>query len=439
MKLLSILGGKLALFMCKLLKRGSSFPGDFAYKLDKKILTKLEKPKLVIAVTGSSGKGSTSKIVTHVLRDNGYKVGYNSKGSNERGAVITTILENATITGKTKVDAFVFEMDERYAKYVFPYFSPNYVVITNITRDQPPRQSNIEFIKEEISKSLNKGIELIVNGDDPFLMSFEDDGYKTKYYSISENEYSYKNNMFNTLNTYRCPKCNSVLKYSYYNIETLGDYYCESCSFKHPESLYKVTKINYDKKIIFINDKYKIKVNNDMLYSFYNTLAAFSVLSICGIDEKKITKSINSLNKDKKIFDTFKKGNKNIYVLNNKCENAQTYNQSILYTLRNKNKKMVVLGWKEISRRYEFDDLSWLYDIDFELLKNANVDKFVVTGPQKYDIAVRLKLAGISTKNIKIYDDLYKAKDEINSYKNDIYAILNFDYVVPFNNIMEVK
>ena len=74
MKLLSILGGKLALFMCKLLKRGSSFPGDFAYKLDKKILTKLEKPKLVIAVTGSSGKGSTSKIVTHVLRDNGYKV-----------------------------------------------------------------------------------------------------------------------------------------------------------------------------------------------------------------------------------------------------------------------------------------------------------------------------------------------------------------------------
>ena len=176
-----------------------------------------------------------------------------------------------------------------------------------------------------------------------------------------------------------------------------------------------------------------------MLYSFYNTLAAFSVLSICGIDEKKITKSINSLNKDKKIFDTFKKGNKNIYVLNNKCENAQTYNQSILYTLRNKNKKMVILGWKEISRRYEFDDLSWLYDIDFELLKNANVDKFVVTGPQKYDIAVRLKLAGISTKNIKIYDDLYKAKDEINSYKNDIYAILNFDYVVPFNNIMEVK
>ena len=40
MKLLSILGGKLALFMCKLLKRGSSFPGDFAYKLDKKIFLK---------------------------------------------------------------------------------------------------------------------------------------------------------------------------------------------------------------------------------------------------------------------------------------------------------------------------------------------------------------------------------------------------------------
>ena len=51
-------------------------------------------------------------------------------------------------------------------------------------------------------------------------------------------------------------------------------------------------------------------------------------------------------------------------VLNNKNENSSTFNQSLLYVTREKKQRTIVIGWKEISRRYNFDDLSWLYDID---------------------------------------------------------------------------
>ena len=56
MKSLAIILGKAAIVAGKILKRGSSLPGDIALKIDKKLLTKLELPELKIAVTGSSVK-----------------------------------------------------------------------------------------------------------------------------------------------------------------------------------------------------------------------------------------------------------------------------------------------------------------------------------------------------------------------------------------------
>ena len=52
MKSLAIILGKAAIFAGKILKRGSSLPGDVALKIDKKLLTKLQIPELRIAVTG---------------------------------------------------------------------------------------------------------------------------------------------------------------------------------------------------------------------------------------------------------------------------------------------------------------------------------------------------------------------------------------------------
>ena len=56
---------------------------------------------------------------------------------------------------------------------------------------------------------------------------------------------------------------------------------------------------------------------------------------------------------------------------------------------------------------------------------------------KRYDIAVRLKYAGIDQNKIKIHKDLYEAKDSLKNSKGAIYAVLNFDYVNDFNTVME--
>ena len=437
MKIVAIICGKLAIIAGKILKRGSVLPGRLALKIDKKIMYKIKLPKIVIAVTGSSGKGSTTKLIADTLRDNNYSVVHNISGANLTDGILTTILENCTLTGKIKKDVLVIETDERYAKYVFPALKPNYVVITNITRDQPPRQGNFDLVFNEIKKALTNDMKLVLNADDPYLQKFALDNYDITYYGINKNEFSSENPLFENLNLVYCPKCNSKLEYDFLHFENIGYYKCSNCNLKHPVNNYSVSNIDYEKQEITINDNI-VKIPFPMLFAIYNTLAAYTVLNIY-LDEKKVVRSINKITTGNiNQFNCLKENNRLVYVLNNKNENSTTFNQSLLFLNRDQKAKTIVIGWKEISRRYKFNDLSWLYDINFELLKKHNIEKLVCVGVQRYDIATRLKLANLDQNKILCFEDLNEAckylKDET---KENIYAILNFDYVEPFTCFMK--
>ena len=137
-----------------------------------------------------------------------------------------------------------------------------------------------------------------------------------------------------------------------------------------------------------------------------------------------------------KLNNSYKYKDKNVYVLSNKNENNMTFNQSVLFASNKKTEKTIVIGWKEISRRYKYNDMSWLYDIEFELLNDSLTQKIVCIGRDKFDIGLRMKYAGFENEKIKIYETLQEAEQEIKSSNGDIIAILNFDYVVPFNKMM---
>ena len=118
-------------------------------------------------------------------------------------------------------------------------------------------------------------------------------------------------------------------------------------------------------------------------------------------------------------------------------ENATTYNACVYKTYLDKDLKDVVIGWKEISRRYNHFDVSWLYDVEFELLNNKSLNKIYAVGIDKENIKKRLLLAGIPENKIITADNLEEIKDCIEqSESKKIYGILNFDYMEPFKNIL---
>ena len=424
--------GKTVYKIEKLLKfGGSSFPGKLVLKLFPKYLYKIKFPDTVIMVTGSCGKGSTTKIITEILENNNMTVCTNKDGANLLDGITTTII-NDVKGKKLKKDALVLEVDERYIKFVTKYIKPTYLVINNITRDQPPRQGNFDIVFNEILKGIPKNTHLVVNGDDPILRKYSLYHNDITYFGIEKSKYSYKER--EDVRDYNyCPKCNSKLEYEYYNYGSVGKYKCPNCDFKRDNIKYSITNINYDNNEITINKEYKIKTSSYILSNLYNLVAAFSIGDLLKIESKTIVSTLSNNKIENKLYDEFTVNKRNYTILNCKAENNSTYNLALIYTAMDKNRKTIVLGHKEISRRYKHFDISWMYDCYFELIDKD--DYVICTGPNAYDFATRVKLAGIKKENIIVLNNLNNIKEIIEEKtKGNVYAVLNFDYVKPFKD-----
>ncbi len=438
---LMILLSKAITFVCKLFKRnGSVYPGYFIIDILKQedILEKVKYPKYVIAISGSSGKGSTTDLVNHILTDAGYDVCYNQSGSNGVLAAATLILNNCTITGKFKHEVLLLECDERHLKLIFGKNKVTHLAVTNITRDQPPRNGEPDIVFNDILKVVSKDTKLIFNCDDPLVnrMSYLFDNEKTTF-GVGRTEDSYiKSNIEATDYAY-CPKCHAKLQYDYYHYGHIGNYHCKKCDFKRGTPDYEATNVNFTKHSIKINGN-DIYLNKDVLYAAYYTVAAYAITKSIGLKDEDIIKSINEDKLASKRGKVLTLDNRKLTMLESKNENNLSYYQSIRFIKNQKGKKTVILGFDNVSRRYKFNDLSWLWDVEFELLNDKNIDKIFCIGRFRYDVITRLSFAGIPKDKIILVDDLNNLikmvkKDSV----GDIYTMVCFDMTAIIHKLIE--
>lgn len=420
---------KFITWVCKLAgKNASVFPGSITYNIRQNILTKIKYPKYVIGVTGSSGKGTTTDLIADTLKEAGLNVVYNSSGSNGIRAITTTILNNCNIFGKMKCDVLLLELDERHLHLAFSKNKMTHLVITNITRDQPARSGNPDLIYDYIFNALDGTTKVIINADDPGLNKC-----KLNYngeiitYGLNKTRDSYEvNNSLSVDNAY-CPKCHKKLSYIFYHYGHLGDYKCLNCDFSRTPIKFEGYDLDLEKQTLKINN-INLKINKNILYAAYNTIAAYALCKTIDINDKVIDKTLNKNIKMAKRGHNYSINNRNITLLESKNENALSYYQSIKYIISQNGKKTVILGFDNVSRRYKYNDLSWLYDVDFELLNDPDIDKIICIGRFKYDVANRLSYANIEEDKILLIDNLDEIiNTTLENSIGDIYTMVCFD------------
>lgn len=417
----------------KKMNRGSSLPGEIALKLNKNFLKRFKLPKVTIFVTGTVGKTTTTATIVSVLNKAGYRVGTNDKGSNLSFGVCSCLIDNSTVTGKSKVDALVIEIDERYVKKVLPYITPDYFVINNLSRDQLARNGHFDIVFNDINDYISEKTHLILNADNPLSYKFSL-GRKNKitYFGVAKSRFSSLKTSDKIELSY-CPKCHKKLEYEYFNYGNFGSYHCSSCDFKRQMPLYE-TKITG--KNIVIDDE-KIKMPNDSFYNAYNLSAAYTVAKLIGISKEVIGEALNNVSFKVKRFTNFRIGKTEGIVMLSKNETPISYNQSLEYVSKQKVNKTVAIGFMRMSGRYDEQDISWFYDVNFELLNDDTIDRILVFGKYGYDIAVRLKLAGVDVKKIKVVYDYNKTYEEVSKCKNKVYCLFYFDLEKMFKKQLE--
>lgn len=426
MNMIIVMLSKIAAFILKKFGRGTAFPGDLALKLNKDILNYFEMPKTTIFVTGTTGKTSVSRTLYELYKNTNVKTVSNVKGSNLIGGVTSAVIEASKLNGKTKVDALIIEIDERYVKKVFKYITPKYFIINNLSRDQLARNGHYELVFNEINNSINKGTHLILNADDPLVVKFGlNKKNKITYYGVKENKHSTKTNKINTLDLAYCPICHKKLQFDYFNYGNLGKFSCPNNDFNRPDCLYEAELLN--------NNKFKVEdnvitMNSDAIYNVYNFLACYTVCKLDKMNNEILIEGLNNISKKAKRLTEFEIDGVKGTILLSKNETPLSYNQSLEYVKTKKEKKTVAIGFTRVSGRYDLKDLSWLYDINFELLNDKSVEKIILIGPFAYDIAVRLKQAKIDPKKFVFCLDYKNSLDFcIKNAKGNLYCVVYFD------------
>ena len=433
---LLIMLNKTITFICKIFKfEGSVFPASIVRKFDKNILEKIKYPKYVIGVTGSSGKGSTTSMVAHILEVNGYRVVWNKSGSNVVNGTTTLILNHTNIvTHKMNCDVLLLEMDESYIKETFSKSTLTHLVVTNITRDQPARNGEPMFILNKIFNSIDEKTHLIINSDDALVnrLKYLHKGEVTTY-GIGKTKYSLKEPISNNVDAAYCPICHEKLIYKFYHYGHLGSYSCPNGDFKNNIDI-KAEKVDLEKQEMVINDNI-IHLNKDVFFAVYYTLAAYSLCKVIGLEEVKIIHALNDEVLESKRLKSLKYHNREVDMLESKNENNLSYLQSLNYINNYKGKKTIILGFDNVSRRYKYNDISWLYDVDFEVLDLKNIDKILCIGRFRYDVYARLRLANVDEDKLVIVDNIKNISEDLDNTEGTIFTMVCFDMTAVLKKI----
>ena len=426
-KFLTILITKLLRFAGKLIGRGSSKPGQVALKLCPDILSRMELPKYIIAVTGSNGKTSTVEMIAHILTKNGLTVAWNKEGSNQIEGVTTLVLGSATLGGKVKADILLIESDERFARYTFKYIRPTHYVITNLYRDQLTRNGHPEWVYDALADSITDGTQLILNADDPLVSAFGQGRADVIWFGADK----LSTDTDELVSVYNdgayCPVCKAPMVYSTHHYNHIGHYRCTACGYHRHDTQYTITSVDMDKGEMTIDGTHTITLALKSLYNIYNILSAYTVASIVGVDGAKIAADMNHyVLKNGRVI-TFSLGSRRGTMLTSKHENSISYDQSIRVAAAYKEGCDVLIIVDAVSRKYFTSDVSWLYDIDFEMLGSDNIHQIVLAGKYVNDLAVRFSYTDIPSERIKLFESIDEAADYLNSDRSEyIYVITCF-------------
>ena len=426
-KFLTILITKLLRFAGKLIGRGSSKPGQVALKLCPDILSRMELPKYIIAVTGSNGKTSTVEMIAHILTQNGLTVAWNKEGSNQIEGVTTLVLGSATLGGKVKADILLIESDERFARYTFKYIRPTHYVITNLYRDQLTRNGHPEWVYDALADSITDGTQLILNADDPLVSAFGQ-GREDVIWFGADKLSTDTDELVSVYNDGAyCPVCKAPMLYSTHHYNHIGHYRCTACGYHRHDTQYTITAVDMDKGEMTIDGTHTITLALKSLYNIYNILSAYTVASIVGVDGARIAEDMNHyVLKNGRVI-TFSLGSRRGTMLTSKHENSISYDQSIRVAAAYKEGCDVLIIVDAVSRKYFTSDVSWLYDIDFEMLGSDNIHQIVLAGKYVNDLAVRFSYTDIPSERIKLFESIDEAADYLNSDRSEyIYVITCF-------------
>ena len=397
----------------RLLHRGGgNVPGAVALRVDPNVIAELAgslSPRLV--VTGTNGKTTTTGLLADALRGPGRNVVCNRAGNNmESGIAAALVLAGEKDGGR----AGCFECDELYTVRVLPALRPDALVLLNLFRDQLDRYGEIDHTQDVIAEALRRSPEtaLVFNADDPLCAAIADrvdnpglpfgidEPTDLEADRISDSRF--------------CARCNTGLEYDYVHYGQLGRYRCPACGWERPALAFAAVNVQLtcsgfefdveDRRGAEVV-RHHVRTRYSGLYMVYNVTAALAGCLAAGGDAARFQEVLDAYEPASgrgKVFSL--DGGRE--VVSNLAKNPTGFNRMIQQA-RAEDGRYLALFLNDNDA--DGHDVSWIWDIDLERLRDLSDLRLVcVGGTRREDMAVRVKYAELGAP-IELVDDVESA------------------------------
>ena len=436
---ISIISSKVIIRLSKLLfKGGSNFPGRIALKIDKNILSIAAKGYEIILITGTNGKTTTTSMIYNMLKSSNKFVITNNTGANMLPGIVSCFIENYCFRKSSTEKYAVIEVDEANLPLVTHYIKPRIITVTNLFRDQLDRYGEVYTTLKKILEGIKKSPSstLVLNGDESLLGDLDLENELIYYgfdYAMDENKQLDIN-----ADSKFCKKCKNPYSYNYITYNHLGSFYCSECGYSRPELDYAVNNIldQTPKSSLVWLDGIEYYINQPGTYNIYNALCAYSVAKTLYIENSVIYEVLKNTSSSFGRQEALSIDDKEIKII--LVKNPAGFDQAI--NTISLDKRTINTVFMLNDNYADGRDVSWIWDVNFEKLSSLHIDKVMISGIRLYDMAVRLKVAGLPQEGFKLCKEYEGLLNEIKRCKAPtVYILATYTAMINFRKYLHSK
>jgi len=313
------------------------------------------------------------------------------------------LAESAQLTGGFPVRRRrlgVFEVDEATLPEAAAALRPRAVAFTNLFRDQLDRYGEVEHVASlwrEAVQALPETATVVLNADDPSVAALARVARaQVLFYGLEDTSGSV-GGLEHAADARWCSACGADLSYSAVFYGHLGHWRCPGCGLVRPQPLVACQRLEsgaegLELAVRLPEGEVAARLPLIGLYNGYNALAAVAVAAALGVGAEAMEKGLASFTAAFGRQERLIVGGRQVQVI--LAKNPAGLTQVLrTITANGAQKDLVLLLNDNIA---DGRDVSWIWDVDFELL--AGVPRsLTVSGTRAWDMALRLKYAGVDS------------------------------------------
>src|SRR5207237_3986125 len=129
-----------------------------------------------IVVSGTNGKTTTTRLLSHILRGAGMRPIHNRAGANMLSGLFSAVAQATDWQARPLGDIGLFEVDEATVPRALQHIQPRVLLLHNIFRYQLDRYGEVPFaagLWRNAVRKLKSSTQMVLNADDPLVASLQ--------------------------------------------------------------------------------------------------------------------------------------------------------------------------------------------------------------------------------------------------------------------------